>query len=148
MVSAYMGHFGVSVWKFSSFSSNGLDIGCSVKRLPGLTLGLTVPFWSVPVVSSSVVRLELFACFCWQVPVLWYWLSHVWVKASWVESVFSWAYVYPWNPVIINALRLYVGVLWFPKGSASELLGGSLKLRHCTTFFYHALSPIVFTWGW
>ena len=33
-----------------------------------------------------------------------------------------------WNPVIISALQLYVG-LGYPKGSASELLDGTLKLR-------------------
>ena len=31
--------------------------------------------------------------------------------------------------------------LGYPKGSALELLDGTLKLRHCTTFFYHAFSP-------
>ena len=38
-----------------------------------------------------------------------------------------------WNPVIISASRLFVGVLGYPKGSAAELLDGTLKLRHCTT---------------
>ena len=50
-----------------------------------------------------------------------------------------------WNPVIINALGLYVGVLVCPKGSASELLEGTLKLRHCTTLFAMRFLPMVFT---
>ena len=40
-----------------------------------------------------------------------------------------------WNLVIISALRLYVGFWGYPKGSASELLDGTLKLRHCTAIF-------------
>ena len=39
-----MGQFGVSFWSFLSFSSNGRDIGCSVKRWVGHMLGLTVLF--------------------------------------------------------------------------------------------------------
>ena len=39
-----MGHFGVSFWRFSSFSSNGLVTGCSLKRLPGPMCVLTVLF--------------------------------------------------------------------------------------------------------
>ena len=45
------------------------------------------------------------------------------------------------NPVIISALRLFVGVLGYPKGSALELLDGTLKLRHCTDLFTMRLHP-------
>ena len=41
-----------------------------------------------------------------------------------------------WNPVIIS------GVLGDPKGSALELLDGTLKLRLCTDLF-----TLVFTQG-
>ena len=46
-----------------------------------------------------------------------------------------------WNPVIINALRLSVGFWGYPKGSALELLDGTLKLRHCTTLFTRRFPP-------
>ena len=36
---------GFLFWNFLSYLRNGLDIGCSVKRLPDLMLGLTVLFW-------------------------------------------------------------------------------------------------------
>ena len=36
------------------------------------------------------------------------------------------------------------GVLGYPKGSAAELLDGSLKLRYCTTVFYQVIFPFVF----
>ena len=48
----------------------------------------------------------------------------------------------PWNPVVINALRLFAGVLEYPKGAAAELLDDTLKLRHCTLFL-----PRVFPHG-
>ena len=32
-------------------------------------------------------------------------------------------------------------VLWYPKGSASELLDGTLKLRHCTALFTMRFLP-------
>ena len=62
-----MGHFGVSFGEVLSFSSNGLAIDCSMKRLFGLTCELTVLFWFPlclcqrelkfdMVVSTSVVR--------------------------------------------------------------------------------------------
>ena len=35
---------GFPIWRFFSFSSNGLDTGCLAKRLLGLMSGLTVPF--------------------------------------------------------------------------------------------------------
>ena len=38
-----------------------------------------------------------------------------------------------WNLVTINAFSAVCGVLGYPKGSAAELLDGSLKLRRCTT---------------
>ena len=34
-----------------------------------------------------------------------------------------------------RCLKAVCGVLGYPKGSASELLDGTLKLRHCTTIF-------------
>ena len=47
-----MGHFwGFFLKKFSSFSSNGLATGCSVKSSPGLMLGPTV-IPSVPVLEG------------------------------------------------------------------------------------------------
>ena len=51
------------------------------------------------------------------------------------------------NPVIISALTLCVGVSGYPKGSASELLDGTLKLRHCTTLFTMRFL-LLFTQGW
>ena len=45
-----------------------------------------------------------------------------------------------WNPVIISALRLYVGVLEYP-GSALDLPDGTLKLRHCTDIFTMRFLP-------
>ena len=36
---------------------------------------------------------------------------------------------------------MYVGVLGYPKGSALELLDGTLKLRHCTTLFTMSFPP-------
>ena len=39
------GILGSVSWKSLSFSSNGLDTGCLVKRLPGLMLGQAVLFW-------------------------------------------------------------------------------------------------------
>ena len=50
-----------------------------------------------------------------------------------------------------QCLKAVCGVLGHPKGSASELLDGTLKHRHCTTFF-PTFSPMVFTkgleWWW
>ena len=37
------------------------------------------------------------------------------------------------------------GVLGYPKGSAAELLDGTLKLRYCTTIFYQAIFPLGLT---
>ena len=45
-----------------------------------------------------------------------------------------------WNLVIINASVL-CGVLGYPKGSAAELLDGSLKLRYCTAVFTKQIPP-------
>ena len=43
-------------------------------------------------------------------------------------------------------------VLGYPKGSALELLDGTLKLRYCTTIFTTRFTPLVFTqdrsWWW
>ena len=39
-----------------------------------------------------------------------------------------------------QCFKAVCGVLGYPRGSALEL-----KLRHCTTLFYHAFSPLVFT---
>ena len=46
-----------------------------------------------------------------------------------------------------QCLKAVCDVLGYPKGSAWELLDGTLKLRHCT-LFHHAFSPLVFTQGW
>ena len=57
--------------------------------------------------------------------------------------------VYPpdhWNPATINALKLFVGVLGYPKGSAAELLDGTLKLRYCTTLFTTRFPPWSLPW--
>ena len=43
-----------------------------------------------------------------------------------------------------QCLKALCGVLGYPKGSASELLDGTLKLRYCTGIFPH-VSPVVFT---
>ena len=40
-----------------------------------------------------------------------------------------------WNPVIINASRLFAGFWDILKGSAADLLDGTLKLRYCTSIF-------------
>ena len=59
---------------------------------------------------SSVVR------WYWQVPALWSWFSYVQVKASWVGiSVLMVLSQDHWNPVIISALRLFVGFWGIPK---------------------------------
>ena len=47
-----------------------------------------------------------------------------------------------------QCLKAVCGVLVYPKGSALELLDDTLKLQSCTTLFYHAFSPLVFTSGW
>ena len=47
----------------------------------------------------------------------------------------------PLESCIISALRLYVGFWGIPKGSALELLDGTLKLRYYTYSFYQASSP-------
>ena len=39
-------------------------------------------------------------------------------------------------------------VLGYPKGSALELLDGTLKLRHCTEVFTVLFLPLVLTQGW
>ena len=48
-----------------------------------------------------------------------------------------------WSLAIISASRRYVGGLGDPKGSAAELLDGSLKLRYCTTVFAKRFLPWV-----
>ena len=40
-----------------------------------------------------------------------------------------------------QCLKALCGVLGYPKGSASELLDGTLKLRHCTTIFTMRFHP-------
>ena len=40
-----------------------------------------------------------------------------------------------------QCLKAVCGVLGYPKGSASELLDGTLKLRHCTTLFTMRFPP-------
>ena len=47
-----------------------------------------------------------------------------------------------------QCLKAACGVLGYPKGSALELLDGTLKLRHCTDVFTMRLLPLVFTQGW
>ena len=47
-----------------------------------------------------------------------------------------------------QCLEAICGVLGYPKGSALELLDGTLKLRHCTTLFFYAFSLMIFTQGW
>ena len=73
---------------------------------------------------------------------MWYWLSHVHVKASWVEPVFSWACV---SATGILSPSTPLGYMWgfgvCPKGAASELLDGTLKLRYCTTLFTTRFPP-------
>ena len=44
-----------------------------------------------------------------------------------------------------QCLKAVCGVLGYPKGSALELLDGTLKLRHCTTLFTMRFLPLVFT---
>ena len=45
-----------------------------------------------------------------------------------------------WSLVIINASRMSVEVLGYPKRSAAELLDGTLKLRYCSTMFSNCFS--------
>ena len=47
-----------------------------------------------------------------------------------------------------QCLKAVCHVLVYPKGSASELLDGTLKLRYCTTIFTTRFHPLVFTQGW
>ena len=52
-----------------------------------------------------------------------------------------------WNLVTINASVRFVEFLGYPKGSAAELLDGSLKLRYCTTVFTKQFPPRFYR-GW
>ena len=47
-----------------------------------------------------------------------------------------------------RCLTAACGFLGYPKGSASELLDGTLKPQHCTTIFTLRCLPLVFTLGW
>ena len=53
----------------------------------------------------------------------------------------------PLEPCHHQCLEAVCKVLRYPKGSASELLDGTLKLRHCTTIFTMRF-PLVFNQGW
>ena len=44
-----------------------------------------------------------------------------------------------------QCLKAVCGLLGYPKGSALELLDGTLKLRYCTTLFTKRFPPMVFT---
>ena len=46
-----------------------------------------------------------------------------------------------WNPVIINTFEAVYDVLGHPRGSALELLDGTLKLGHCTSLFTIRFPP-------
>ena len=70
-------------------------------------------------------------------------LSYVQVKASWMEPVFSLFDLQTIGICHHQCLETVCGVLGYPKGSALELLDGTLKLRHCTTFSMRF--PMVFT---
>ena len=41
----------------------------------------------------------------------------------------------------LNVLRLFAGFWEYPKGAAADLLDGTLKLRHCNTFFTTRFAP-------
>ena len=90
---------------FLSFSSNGLDIGCSVKRLPDLMLGRTVPFrfplflWQRELKFDMVVILSVGGFQLWPSCLVVLVGSYpvglaliVSVTTPWLESVFVWAY--------------------------------------------------------
>ena len=55
-----------------------------------------------------------------------------------MESVFSWSHVQTMESCHHQCLKAVCVVLGFPKGLASELLDGTLKLRHLYHYFYHA----------
>ena len=76
----------------------------------------------------------------------WGWLSYVQVKASWMESVFSWFVLKTLESCHHQCLKAVCGVLGYPKGSASEHLDGTLKLRHCTDMFTMRFTPWSLPW--
>ena len=120
-----MGHLGVPIWRFLSFSSNGPVIGCSVKRLRGRICVLIVlflfPLCLYPgelkfdmVVNSSVVWLGLW-------PVVWVGSCHVMLALTCpgyviLDGIIVLMVSLPghWNLVTINVLRLYVGFWAIP----------------------------------
>ena len=79
------------------------------------------------------------------------WFEHVQVTASWLESLFSWFFF--WT---IRILSSPVPSIGYPKGSALELLAGTLKLLHCTDVLpcgfhpdlYPGLVMVVVKYSW
>ena len=95
-------------WNFASFLSNGLVTGCSVTRLLGLMLGLTVLFYFFLFLCLRELKFGMV-----------------------VNLLVAWYVLFP------SGLEVLVG----SKGSALELLDGTLKLRHCTDVFTMRFLP-------
>ena len=140
---------GFPSWNFLSFLSNGLDTGCSVKRRLGPMFELNRPILipSVPVSEGIEIRhgcqfLSSLLRALGKLPgglgrflpcrlgthlsrlrhVGWNQCSHG-LDSRPLESCHH------------QCLKAVCGVLGYPKGSALELLDGTLKLRYCTTLF-------------
>ena len=144
-----MRHFGVSLLEFSSFSSNGLATGCSVKRSLGLIFGLTVLSLipSAPVSEGAEIRQG-----CQFLSSLVRALAKLpgglrrFLPCS-IGSYMSRLRHLGWNQCSHGltsrpleschhqCLKAACGVLAYPEGSAAELLDGTLKLRCSTTVF-------------
>ena len=144
-----LGHFGISFLELLIFSSNGLDTDCLVKRLLDLMLELVVLFYfpSVPVSEGIEIRhgcqfLSSLIRALAKLPgglgrflpcnlgshlsrlrhVGWNQCSHG-LDSRPLESCHH------------QCLQALCGVLGYPKGSALELLDGTLELRYCTDLF-------------
>ena len=76
---------------------------------------------------------------------MWNYSPHVQTTSFGVESMPP---LDLWNLVIIKCLRAVCGAQGYPKGSAAELLDGSLKLRFCTAVFVIKQFPFGFYLGW
>ena len=143
-----MGILVVPIWRFLSFSSNGLVMDCSVKRSLGRMCELMVPF-IFPlflcqrelkldmVVNSSVVWFGLWPSFL----VVWVGSCHVELRHLGWNQCSHGLTPRPLESCHHQCLKAVCGVLGYPKGSAAELLDGTLKLRCCTTIFTVRFHP-------
>ena len=117
-----------------------------MKRLPDLMFGLVVLFRFLLFLSQRESKFDMGVSL--SAVLLGRWVSFL---VGWVDSCpcqvathlsrlrhLGWnqcSHGLSWNLVITGALVQFCGVLGCPKGSAAELLDGSLKLRCCVTPF-------------